>query len=121
MLFRRIEVDLNEILSQSSINTIDNKSIFYRLYDILQQYDLAFTNLLNLDRYNDACDIILTRSIPIWKRFARDTINKNEQKKYFSQALHLLEQLTEILAERWRLIRTISSQNDVRKFIRFHT
>ncbi len=71
--------------------------------------------MLNLDRYNDACEIILTRSIPIWKRFARDTINENEQKKYFSQALRLLEQLTEILAERWRLIRMITSPNDVNK------
>jgi RNAse (barnase) inhibitor barstar len=98
------------------VNTIENKSIFYRLYDILQQYDLAFTNMLNLDRFNDACEIILTRSIPIWKSFARDTNNENEQKKYFSQALRLLEQLTEILAERWQKIRMITSQNDVRKY-----
>ena len=70
--------------------------------------------MLNLDRYNDACDIILTRSVPIWKRFAHDTTDTNEQKKYFSHALQLLEQLTEILAERWRLIRSVTSQNDVR-------
>lgn len=89
--------------------------MFYRLHDILQQYDISFTNMLNLDRYNDACEIILTRSMPIWKRFAQDTKNKNEQKKYFSHILRMLEQLIEILAERWRLIRTITSQNDVRK------
>ncbi len=120
IFFRQIEVDLNEILSQSTINTIENKSIFYRLYEILQQYDMSFTNMLNFDRYNDACDIILTRSIPIWKRFACDTTNENEQKKYLSRALRLLEQLTEILAERWHLIRTITSPNDVRKKLRFY-
>jgi hypothetical protein len=73
--------------------------------------------MINLDRYNDACEIILTRSIPIWKRFANDTTNINEQKKYFSRALQILEQLTEILSERWRLIRRITSQNDVKKEI----
>jgi hypothetical protein len=113
--FRRIEVNLNEILTQSTVNTIENKSVFYRLYNILQEYDLSFTNLLNLDRYNDACEIILTQSIPIWKRFARDTINEKEQRKYLSRAFSILEQLAEILAERWRSIRTITSQNDVRK------
>jgi len=71
--------------------------------------------MINLDRYNDACEIILTRTIVIWKRFARDTKNTNEQKKYFSRALDILEQLTEILAERWRLIRKITPQNDVKK------
>ncbi len=81
---------------------------------------MSFTNMLNLDRYNDACDIILTRSIPIWKRFACDTTNENEQKKYLSRALRLLEQLTEILAERWHLIRTITSPNDVRIPPRFY-
>ncbi len=111
--FRRIEVDLNEILTQSTVNTIENKSIFYRLHEILQQYDISFTNMLNLDRYNDASEIILTRSIPIWKRFVRDTTNPNEQRIYLCRALQLLEQLTEILAERWRLIRTVTSQNDV--------
>ena len=70
--------------------------------------------MLNLDRYNDACEIILTRSVPIWKRFARDTTNEHEQRKYLSRALEILEQLTEILAERWRVIRKITSQNDVR-------
>jgi hypothetical protein len=114
-LFRRIEIDLNELLNQSTVNTIDNKSISYRLYEILQQYDISFTNMLNLDRYNDACEIILSRSIPIWKRFARDTTKENERRKYLSQALIILEQLTEILAERWRLIRTVTSQNDVRQ------
>ena len=109
-----MELDLNEILTQSTVNTIENKSIFYGLQEILQQYDISFTNMLNLDRYNDACEVILTRSIPIWKRFARDTNNKNERKKYFSHVLRMLEQLTEILAERWRTIRTITSQNDVR-------
>ena len=69
--------------------------------------------MLNLGRYHDACEIILTRSIPIWKRFARDTSNESEQKTYLSQALSLLEQLTEIFAERWHSIRTITSQNDV--------
>lgn len=69
--------------------------------------------MLNLDRYNDACEIILTRSIPIWKRFASDTKNTNEQKKFYSRALQILEQLTEILSERWKLIRRITSQNDV--------
>jgi len=107
---------LNEILTQSTVNTIENKSVFYRLYNILQEYDLSFTNLLNLDRYNDACEIILTQSIPIWKRFARDTINEKEQRKYLSRAFSILEQLAEILAERWRSIRTITSQNDVRKY-----
>lgn len=112
--FRRIEVDLNEILTKSSINTVENKAVFYRLYEILQEYDLSFTNMLNLDRYNDACEIILTRSIPIWKHFALDTKNKVEQKKFYSRALQLLEQLTEILSERWRLIRKITPQNDVK-------
>ncbi|CAF4031131.1 unnamed protein product, partial [Rotaria sp. Silwood2] len=110
---KRIEVDLNEILSQPTVNAIDNKSVFYRLYEILQQYDISFTNMLNLDRYNDACELMLTRSVPIWKRFARDTTNQNEQKKYLCRALNILEQLTEILAERWRLIRIITSQNDL--------
>ncbi|CAF4228980.1 unnamed protein product, partial [Rotaria sordida] len=109
---KRIEVELNEILSQPTVNTIDNKPIFYRLHEILQQYDISYTNMLSLDRYNDACEIILTRSIPIWKRFARDTTNQNEQKKYLYQALNILEQLIEILAERWHLIRIITSQND---------
>ena len=76
--------------------------------------------MLNLDRYNDACEIILTRSIPIWKRFAQDTNNKNEQKNYFSHTLRMLEQLTEILAERWRLIRTITSQHDVGNHLIVH-
>ena len=71
--------------------------------------------MLNLDRYHDACEIVLTCSTPIWKRFARDTNDDNEKKKYFSQALRNLEQLIEILAERWRLIRMITSQNDVGK------
>jgi hypothetical protein len=75
--------------------------------------------MINLDRYNDACEIILTRTIVIWKRFAQDTKNTNEQKKYFSRALDILEQLTEILAERWRLIRKITPQNDVKKKERF--
>ncbi|CAF0762870.1 unnamed protein product [Rotaria sordida] len=110
---KRIEVELNEILSQPTVNTIDNKPIFYRLHEILQQYDISYTNMLSLDRYNDACEIILTRSIPIWKRFARDTTNQNEQKKYLYQALNILEQLIEILAERWHLIRIITSQNDL--------
>ncbi|CAF5027203.1 unnamed protein product, partial [Rotaria sp. Silwood1] len=109
----RIEVDLNEILSEPTVNTIDNKQVFYRLYEILQQYDISFNNMLNLDRFNDACEIMLTRSIPIWKRFARDTKNQNEQKKYLCQVLNILEQLTEILAERWHLIRIITSQNDL--------
>ncbi|CAF4722909.1 unnamed protein product [Rotaria sp. Silwood1] len=110
---KRIEVDLNEILSEPTVNTIDNKQVFYRLYEILQQYDISFNNMLNLDRFNDACEIMLTRSIPIWKRFARDTKNQNEQKKYLCQVLNILEQLTEILAERWYLIRIITSQNDL--------
>ncbi|CAF3402753.1 unnamed protein product [Rotaria sp. Silwood1] len=114
---KRIEVDLNEILSEPTVNTIDNKQVFYRLYEILQQYDISFNNMLNLDRFNDACEIMLTRSIPIWKRFARDTKNQNEQKKYLCQVLNILEQLTEILAERWHLIRIITSQNDPWKYM----
>jgi hypothetical protein len=105
---------LNEILTESTVNTIENKSLFYRLNDILQHYDMSFTNMLNLDRYDDACEIILTRSIPIWKRFACDTSKQHEQRKYLCQAFNILEQLTEILAERWRVIRKITSQHDVR-------
>lgn len=112
-LSRRIEVEMNEIFSESSVNTIENKPVFYRLYDILQRYDLSFTNMLNLDRHHDACEILLTKSVPIWKRFARDTTDENEQKKHLYRALDLLEHLTEILAERWQLIRTITSHNDV--------
>jgi len=70
--------------------------------------------MLNLDRYNDACEIILTRSIPILKRFAQDSTQEKDQRKYLFRALSVLEHLTEILAERWRLIRTITSQNDVK-------
>ncbi|UJR28166.1 hypothetical protein I4U23_009420 [Adineta vaga] len=110
---KRIDVDMTEILSQPTVNTIENKSVFYRLYDILQQYDMSFTNMLNLDRYNEACEIILTKSIPIWKRFARDTTDENEQKKYLYRALNMLEHLTEILAERWHLVRQITSHNDL--------
>jgi hypothetical protein len=73
--------------------------------------------MLNLDRYNDACEIILTRSIPILKRFAHDSIQEKEQRKYLCRALNVLEHLTEILAERWGLIRTITSQNDVKTFL----
>ncbi|CAF4350318.1 unnamed protein product, partial [Adineta steineri] len=104
---------MNEILNDSTINTSENKSVFYRLYDILQQYDMSFTNMLNLDRYNDACEIVLTRSVPIWRRFARDTTNENEQKKYLCRALNILEHLTEILAQRWYLIRTVTPHNDL--------
>jgi len=71
--------------------------------------------MLNLDRYNDACEIVLTRSIPIWKRFAQDTTDANEKKNYFSRALQNLEQLIEILGERWRSIRTNISHHDVRR------
>ncbi|CAF1356153.1 unnamed protein product [Adineta steineri] len=110
---KRIEVEMNEILNDSTINTSENKSVFYRLYDILQQYDMSFTNMLNLDRYNDACEIVLTRSVPIWRRFARDTANENEQKKYLCRALNILEHLTEILAQRWYLIRTVTPHNDL--------
>lgn len=79
---------------------------------------MSCTNMLNLDRYNDACEIVLTRSIPIWKRFAQDTTDTNEKKSYFSRALQNLEQLIEILGERWRSIRTIISQHDVRRTIK---
>ncbi|CAF4520246.1 unnamed protein product, partial [Rotaria magnacalcarata] len=60
------------------------------------------------------CEIMLTRSVQIWKRFARDTKNVNDQKQYLCRALSILEQLTEILAERWNLIRIVTPQNDVR-------
>jgi hypothetical protein len=114
ILLRRIEVELNDILNQSSVNTIEDKSVFYHLFEILQQYDISYSNMLHLDRYNDACEIMLTRSVQIWKRFARDAKNVNDQKQYLSRALNILEQLTEILAERWNLIRTVTPQNDVR-------
>ncbi|CAF3399137.1 unnamed protein product [Rotaria socialis] len=110
---KRIEVELNDILNQSSVNTIENKSVFYHLSEILQQYDISFSNMLHLDRYNDACEIMLTRSVQIWKRFARDTKNVNDQKQYLRRALSILEELTEILAERWNLIRIVTPQNDL--------
>lgn len=110
---RRIDVELNNILNQSAVNTAEDKRVFYHLYDLLQKYDISFSNMLNLDRYNDACEIMLTRSVPIWKRFARDTTNVSEQKQYLNRALNILEQLTEILSQRWSLIRTVTPQNDV--------
>ena len=106
-------MEQDELLHQAALNTVENKSVFYRLQDILQQYDLVYTDMLNLNRYNDACDIILSQSIPIWKRFARDSKKDSDRRVYLCRALLILEQLTELLAERWRLIRTITSQSDV--------
>ena len=113
LFHRQTELDQDEIFNQSTINTIENKSIFYRLNGIIQQFDLTSNDLRSLDRYNDVCEMVLTRIVPIWKRFARDSKNIPEKRNFLCEALNNLDQLTELLSERWRMIRNITSQHDV--------
>ena len=101
------------MFDQSTINTVENKSIFYRLNGIIQQYELTSNDLRSLDRYNDVCEIVLSKIVPIWKRFARDSKKASEKRNFLCEALNHLDQLTELLAERWRTIRQITSQHDV--------
>jgi hypothetical protein len=102
------------LLSQTGTNTVENKTVFHQLQSILQQYQVIYADMRHLDRYQDACNLMLSRCIPLWRRFADDSQNDEDRRAFLFQVLSILNQLVDWLMERWHRIRLTISQADVR-------